>query len=146
MFFDLIKSFFWPSPMDKAFQHCMEADQALMVTVMTFYESYKAVGIRLSCDTNSFEQLEKILIDCDPDNKKLTQVAVGAFLGCVIREQLGGKWAKTKDGKYKIAGIGKSDLSINLEKDLVMPLADEPPARLTELYNKITVSAGSQKR
>jgi hypothetical protein len=143
MVFGLIKSFFWPSPMDKAFQHCMEADEALMVTVMTFYESYKAVGIQLSCETSSFEELEKILRSCDPDNKKLTQVAVGAFLGCVIREQLGGKWTKTTDGKYKIAGIGKSELTIDLEKDLVIPLADEPPARIKELYNQIKVSAGS---
>lgn len=145
MVFGLLKSFFRPSPMEKAFQHCMEADEALMVHVMTFYESYKSVGIELSCDTSCFEKLEKILRNCDPDNKKLTQVAVGAFVGCVIREQLGGKWAKTKDGKYKIAGIGKSDLTIDLEKDLVMPLADDPPARLEELYNKIAVSAGSRK-
>ena len=143
MVFGLLKSFFRPSPMDKAFQHCMEADEALMVHVMTFYESYKSVGIELSPDTSCFEQLEKILRNCDPDNKKLTQVAVGAFLGCVIREQLGGKWAKTKDGKYKIAGISKSDLTIDLEKDLVMPLADEPPARMAELYNKIAVSVVS---
>jgi len=140
MVFGFLKSFFRPSPMEKAFEHCMEADEALMVHVMTFYESYKSVGIELSCDTSCFEQLEKILRNCDPDNKKLTQVAVGAFLGCVIREQLGGKWAKTKGGKYKIAGTGKSELTIDLEKDLVMPLADDPPARLEELYNKIAVS------
>ena len=129
--------------MEKAFQHCMEADEALMVHVMTFYESYKSVGIELSPDTSSFEKLEKILRNCDPNNKKLTQVAVGAFLGCIIREQFGGKWAKTKDGKYKIAGINNSELTIDLEKDLVLPLADDPPARIEELYNKITVSAGS---
>jgi hypothetical protein len=145
MLFDLIKSIFRPSATDKAFGHCMEADEALMVHVMTFYESYKAVGIQLSCDTSSFEELEKILKNCDPDNKKLTQTAVGAFIGCVIREQLGGKWAKTRDGKYKITGISKSDLSIDLEKDLVMPLGEEPPARIEELYNKITASAGSRQ-
>ncbi|MFW9871384.1 MAG: hypothetical protein ACFFEL_17285 [Candidatus Thorarchaeota archaeon] len=146
MLFDLIKSIFRPSPTDKAFGHCMEADQALMVTVMTFYESYKAVGIQLSCDTSCFEELEKILRNCEPENKKLTLVAVGAFLGCIIREQLGGKWTKTKDGKYKIIRIGKSDLSIDLEKDLVLPLAEDPPARLEELYNKIAASASFQKR
>jgi hypothetical protein len=145
MLFDLIKNLFWPSPINKAFQHCMEADEALMVHIMTFYESYKAVGIQLSCDTSSFEELEKILRNCEPENKKLTQVAVGAFLGCVIREQLGGKWTKTKDRKYKIIRIGKSDLSIDLEKDLVMPLGEEPPARIEELYNKIAVSAGSRQ-
>ena len=145
MLFDLIKSIFRPSATDKAFGHCMEADEALMVHVMTFYESYKAVGIQLSPDTSCFEELEKILRNCEPDNKKLTQVAVGAFLGCVIREQLGGKWTKTKDRKYKIIRIGKSGLSIDLEKDLILPLEDEPPARIEELYNKIAVSAGSRK-
>ena len=142
MVFGLIKSFFWPSPLDKAFEHCMEADEALMVTVMTFYESYKAVGIQLSVDTSCFDELEEILKCYDPENKNLTIVAVGAFLGCVIREQLGGKWTKTTDGKYKIAGTGKSELTIDLEKDLVMPLADEPPARIKELYNQIKFSAG----
>lgn len=145
MVFGLIKSFFWPSPIDKAFQHCMEADEALMVNVMTFYESYKAVGIQLSADTSCLDELEEILRGCVPDNKKLTLTAVGAFLGCVIREQLGGKWTKTADGKYKIAGIGNSDLTIDLEKDLVWPLADDPPVRPADLYNKISVSAGSQK-
>lgn len=143
MVFGLIKSFFWPSPIDKAFQHCMEADESLMVTVMTFYESYKAVGIQLSADTSCLDELEEILKGYDPENKNLTVVAVGAFLGCVIREQLGGKWTKTTDGKYKIAGIGKNELTIDLEKDLVMPLADEPPARIEELYNQVKVSAGS---
>ncbi|MGB2809371.1 MAG: hypothetical protein WBC22_16635 [Sedimentisphaerales bacterium] len=145
MVFGLIKSFFWPSPIDKAFGHCMEADEALMVTVMTFYESYKAVGIQLSADTSCLDELEEILRGCDPDNKKLTLTAVGAFLGCIIREQLGGKWTKTTDGKYKITGIGNSDLTIDLEKDLVSPLSDDPHVRPADLYEKISVSAGSQK-
>ena len=145
MVFGLIKSFFWPSPIDKAFQHCMEADEALMVHVMTFYESYKAVGIQLSADTSCLDELEEILRGCVPDNKKLTLVAVGAFLGCVIREHLGGKWTKTADGKYKITGIGNSDLTIDLEKDLVSPLADDPPVRPADLYDNISVSVGPQK-
>lgn len=145
MVFGLIKSFFWPSPINKAFGHCMEADEALMVHVMTFYESYKAVGIQLSADTSCLDELEEILRGCDPDNKKLTLVAVGAFLGCIIREQLGGKWTKTADGKYKIAGIGNSDLTIDLEKNLVWPLGDDPPVRPADLYDKIRVSVGPQK-
>jgi hypothetical protein len=123
----------------------MEADEALMVNVMTFYESYKTVGIQLSPDTSCLDELEEILRGCVPDNKKLTLMAVGAFLGCIIREQLGGKWTKTADGKYKIAGTGNSDLTIDLEKDLVSPLADDPPVRPADLYDKLRVSAGPRK-
>ncbi len=137
MVFDFIKNLFKTSPTDKAFQHCLEADENLLVKVMTFHRSYKAVGIELFPDTSSFEELEKILKGCDPDSKELTLDGVVAFFGCVFREQLGGKWSKTKDGKYKVTGIGNSGFTIDLDEDLRSPLESEPHPRLINLYEKI---------
>lgn len=111
-----------------------------MVNVMVFHKSYQAVGIELSPDTSCFDQLDKILKTCDPENKMLTVQGVAAFIGCVIREQLGGKWKKTSDGRYKITKIGKSRMTLDWENELVLPLADEPPTRLMDLYKKIAES------
>ncbi len=139
MVFELIKSFFRPSPIDKAFQHCLEADQSLMVSVMTFHESYKAVGIELAPDESSFDDLEEILKSCEPENKNLTLFAVSAFLGCVIREQLGGKWSKTDDGRYKLTGIGSDNNTVDLKDDIRSQLEKDLRPTLKELYHKIKV-------
>ena len=139
MVFRLIKSFFRSVSINKVFRHCLEADENLMVNVMVFYKSYKAVGIELSPDTSSFDQLEKILKKSTPENKELIVQGVAAFFGCIIREQLGGRWGKTSNGRYQISGIKNSDITIDWENDLVLPLLNEPPVRLGELYEKITV-------
>ena len=137
MVFTFIKNLFKTSPTNKAFQHCLEADENLLVKVMTFHQSYKAVGIELFPDTSSFEKLEEILKGCDPDSKELTLDGVAAFFGCVIREQLGGKWSKTEDGKYKVAEIGNCGLTVDLDEDLRSPLECETRPRLESLYEKI---------
>ncbi len=142
--FEFIKGLFKSSPMDKAFQHCLEADEALMKKVMMFYYSYKAVGIELLADTSSFDKLEEILKSCIPDTRELTLDAVSAFLGCIIREQLGEKWVKTGESKYKITGIGKNRLTVEVAKDLFVPLAEERRPSIKKLYETITCAAISQ--
>jgi len=141
MIFGFIKNLFKPSPINRTFQNCVEADQTLLVTVMTFYQSYKTVGIELSPDTSSFDQLEDILKNYSPDTKDTTLDAVAAFLGCIVREQLGGKWTKTPDGRYKITRIGDSAFTVDLADDLRSPLASETRPRLEDLYNKIAKQA-----
>jgi len=140
MVFELIKSFFRPSPIDKAFKHCLGADHFLMVSVMTFHESYKTVGIELPPDESSFNGLEEILKSCDTENKNLTLFAVSAFLGCVIREQLGGKWVKTNDGRYKITGIGRNNSTVDLEDDIKSHLEKDIRPSVKELYHKIEIT------
>ena len=108
-----------------------------MVSVITFHESYKAVGIELSPDESSFDNLEEILKSCEPDDKELTLFAASAFLGCIIREQLGGKWGKTNDGGYKITGIGSDNKTVNLEDDIKSQLEKDTRPTARELYNKI---------
>jgi hypothetical protein len=146
MVFKFIKNLFKTSPTDKAFQHCLEADENLLVKVMTFHQSYKAIGIELFPDTSSFEKLEEILKDCDPDSKELTLDGVAAFLGCILREQLGGKWSKTEDGKYKVSGIGNRGLTIDLDEDLRLTLESKEYQRLESLYEKIVKEADTSKR
>jgi hypothetical protein len=143
MVFGFLKNLFRPSPINRAFEHCLEADELLMKKVMMFQMSYRAVGIELAPDTSSFPQLERILDSCDANTKEPTYDGVAFFLGCVIREQLCGKWTKTQDGRYRITALGNAGLTVDLIDDLRFPLTKEPRARLKELYGDI-VAAGAR--
>ena len=132
---NIIRKLFSSSPLDKAFKNCLAADQALVVRVMMFYESYKAVGIDLSPDPTSLAELDCILGSCDEDTHELTFDAVSAFLGCIVRETLGGKWRRTNGGKYAIAGVGRRRVTVDVDRDLRARL--ETGATAQEVYADI---------
>jgi len=124
--------------MNRAYKHCVsEADKRLLVTVMMFYESYKAVGIFLEPTTEYLDKLEEIMASCDNSALVLTATGVAAFLGCVIRENVGGKWTLTENGKYKIIELGTNKISIDLTDDLCIPLMSEKRSFVRDLYCNI---------
>lgn len=140
---DFIKRLFSSSPLNRAFKNCLEADQALLVRVITFHESYKAVGINLSPDATALSELDNILSSCDPDTHELTLNGVSAFLGCIVRETIGGHWSSTADGKYAILNVGSNNHSVDINADIRAPLADRQNS-VVALYETIKDRAGSE--
>lgn len=115
----------------------MEADKNLLMIAMAFQVSFKEVGIELEVNTESLDKLEKIMNACDKSTLEDTAQGVAVFLGCIIRENIGGKWSCTKEGGYKIIKIGNKLISIDVIEDLLNPLLESDRPTIKDLYLKI---------
>jgi len=131
---DFFKTFFKPSPADRAFKKCMAASRELGTAAITFHESLKAVGTDLQPDESALDELGSIL-EASPEPEQ-TLDGISVFLGCIITEQLGGKW-QCGSGGCQIVGVGNQKSTISLSADIRTPLSGQTRLSPRAVYERI---------
>src|SRR5262249_16192144 len=130
-----LKTLFASTPLKRAWNNCARADQGLLMRAMMFRESFKAAGMEMQPDESALKQLDEIA-----EVKEATEVTldgISVFLGCILAEQLGGRWVRTRDGRFQLADVGVNKVTIDLEGDIHSKMFGPSSITPSALYSTI---------